>query len=215
MNKTLLFLLAVVLFLVGCANPTHVYHPLELPDANKGEIVKYENVILKVQPRSVAYELKTNGVVTLFGADRFCYDPQNDYIAIPTGPVPSLDPATDGLFFVVPKDSVTLCKNGVVKNNSYFSRNHVLKGFTIGTIAVGGFMTFGALALSPMFLLFGADVTPFILGSMGIGVVTGGAGGSLLGYGLNDRIVEDIEETCSEYFTEEELKYYLEANLCF
>ena len=220
MRLFLLFLISVFVVLTGCTNPTHTYHPLDLPDRSKGEIVKYESVKINVKSRNnFAYEAKTADSVTLFTAKHFCYDPSNDYIVVP---LKADDEFTyspkDGLFVAIPKDSVTLCKDGV-KNNSYFSRNHPLHGATIGGVIVGSLFGLGAMAMSPLFLFmsngsFNAGL--FILISTGIGASIGSAIGVTADAAMNsEKLIEDIQETCSAYYNEADLKNFLEKNLCY
>ncbi|MBR6448471.1 MAG: hypothetical protein IKS96_00760, partial [Fibrobacter sp.] len=98
---------------------------MDYPEQSKGEIVKYEGVQLKIQTESIAYESKVSDSLMLFRANRFCYDPQNKYFVFPKSKEALSDEEGEGLYFIVPKDNVTLCKNALIKNNSYFSRNHM------------------------------------------------------------------------------------------
>ena len=217
--KKILFLLASVLLLfTGCTNPTHVYHPLDYPEKSKGEVVKYEGVRIKIQTESIAYESKVSDSLMLFKTNRFCYDPQNNYFVFPKSKEALSDEEGEGLYFIVPKDNVTLCKNAEVKNNSYFARNHPLHGFTIGAAALGAAAAAGSLALAPMlfFLSGGEGIMPFVLGMTGIGVVAGGLGGLMIDSAVNAKHpVEDVKEFCQAYFNEEESEEFLNGNLCF
>ena len=216
MNKILLFLAVSVFLLSGCANPTRSYHPLELPDRNKGEVVKYEGVAPKTKFTGVAYEAKTGDSLSLFYAQRFCYDAQNDYLVFPNSADEFSYTPKDGLYLAVPRTAVKLCKDGKVKNNSFYSRNHALRGASIGAIGAGGLV---AIATFPVFLILGSlDATAasvIYLGMVGGSAVVGGGIGMLVGIMVNGSVVDEIEDACAEYFTEEELAKYLNSNLCF
>lgn len=218
MNKLLLLFVAMLWPFTGCTNPTHVYHPLELPEQGKSEIVKYEGVDLDVKSTTVAYEARTDSVTKLFSAHSFCYDPQNDYLVFPrdTSYVYEKE-ANNGYFVVVPRDSVTLCKNGQVKNNAYFWRNHLLSGFTMGFV-IGGL--FFALPYASLGLLLSAmGYTDVVAEYFLIGTGTGGAFGGLVGLGvgsIGQPIVDEIQERCSEYYdNDENLADFLEKYRCY
>ena len=216
MNKILLFLAVSVFLLSGCANPTHSYHPLELPDRNKGEIVQYEGVTPKTRLTGVAYEAKTGDSLNLFYAQRFCYDPQNDYIVLPNSADEFSYTPKDGMYLAIPRTSVKLCKDGKLKNNSYFSRHHALRGAAFGALGVGAGV---AIAFFPFYVLLSfADAsaaTLAYLSMVGISAGVGGGVGTIMGILVNGGVVDEIEDACAEYFTEEELAKYLNSNLCF
>ena len=107
-----------------------------------------------MKSNDIAYESKVSDSLMLFRANRFCYDPQNNYFVFPKSKMVSDDAESDGLYFVVPKDNVTLCKNAEVKNNSYFSRNHMLNGAVVGGIFLGAVGAVGASVMIPMMLVF-------------------------------------------------------------
>jgi len=217
--KKILFLLASVLLLfTGCTNPTHIYHPLDYPEQSKGEVVKYEDVQIKMKSRNIAYESKVSDTLMLFRANRFCYDPQNDYFVFPKSKDALSNETGDGLYFIVPKDNVTLCKNAVVKNNSYFSRNHMLNGAVVGGVFLGAVGAVGAMVMMPLFLFVsnGAGFGPLFWGATGGGAVLGSAIGFAANSAIHsEKLIEEVNETCDAYYTEEELNYYLERNLCF
>ena len=125
---------------------------------------------------------------------------------------------SDGLYFIVPRDNVTLCRNGAVKNNSYFWRNHPLHGFTMGAAVLGAAAAAGSFAMAPLlfFLSEGAGASTFIATMIGLGVVVGGTGGFLIDSAWNaGHLVDEVKESCDAYFKEEELKEFLNENLCF
>ena len=220
MRRFLLFLALFALFFTGCTNPTHVYHPLDYPEQSKGEVVKYEGVQLKMKSRKIAYESKVSDTLTLFRTNRFCYDPQNDYLVFPKDKNVSKNAESDGLYFIVPRDNVTLCRNAEVKNNSYFARNHPLHGFTIGAIVLGGVAAMGTFALTPFILFFSQGSSSgyftFIAAMTGIGAAAGGSGGFLIDSAINaGNLIEDVKESCQAYFKEDELNEFLDGNLCF
>ena len=205
-----LILLAAFLF-TGCTNPTHIYQPTEIPDKTKGENVKYEGATIKPRGTKISFESKTGDSTTIFQTNRFCYDPTNDYLVFPT------TRADEGYYLIIPKDSVTLCKDGEAWNNSYFSRNHLLRGFVIGSIIGGGIGATVGLPMAVFFSLFG-DGSAFNLifwTITGIGAGIGAATGTLVDPALHGEIVSDIQEGCPSYFTEEEQQEYLNRNLCF
>ena len=222
--RVLLFIASMFLVLTGCTNPTQKYHPLDLPEQSKGEIVKYEDVQIKTKYRSdFAFEVKTPGSadsVKFFATEHFCYDPQNRNLVVPLKDRDNsllANSPKDSLFVAIPRDSVTVCKNGV-KNNSYFSRNHALHGFTYGAVVGGSLMGLGAMAMAPFFLLlsngsFNAGL--FILSMTGIGAAGGGLVGTTFDLGLNGKVVEEVQERCSAYYTEEELEKFLDTYRCY
>lgn len=220
--RVLLLIASLFLVLTGCTtNPTQKYHPLDNPEVSKGEIVKYEGTKIKTKYWSdFAYEIKTPGsedTVKFFGATHFCYDHVNRNIVVPLKDRVSFDYPEDGLFVAIPRDSVTICKDGV-KNNSYFSRNHALHGFVIGAIVGGAFMGLGALAVSPIFLFYSEgsmNVGLLILGMTAIGAGGGGLIGTTFDLGFNGKAVDEVEERCSAYYTEEELEKFLNSHQCF
>ena len=218
MKKILLLIVSVFLLFTGCTNPTHIYHPLDYPEQSKGEVVKYEGAQIKIKWNDIAYESKVSDSLMLFRANRFCYDPQNDYFVFPKSKDALSNETGDGLYFIVPKDNVTLCKNAVVKNNSYFSRNHMVNGAVVGGAFLGAIGAVGALAMAPLFLFLsnGGSASLLIWGTTGAGVVIGSAIGFTVNSAIHsEKLIDDIKETCDAYYTEEELNYYLERNLCF
>ena len=221
--RALLFIALLFLVLTGCTNPTQKYHPFDKPEYSKGEIVKYEDAKINTRYRSdFAYEIKTPGSedsVKFYTANHFCYDPQNRNIVVPLKDRNGFEMTSpaDGLFIAIPRDSVTLCKNGV-RNNSDFARNHALHGFTYGAIVGGAIMGLGALAMAPIFLFYSegaANVGLIIVGMVGVGAGAGGLFGTTVDLGYNGKVVEEFQESCSAYFTEEELEKYLNDNLCY
>ena len=222
--RVLLFIASIFLILTGCTNPTRTYHPLDKPETSKGEIVKYENAEIKVKYRGdFAYEVKTPGSedsVMFFANHRFCYDPQNRNIVVPLKDSIGYDITTpkDGLFVAIPRDSVTLCKNGI-KNNSDFARNHALHGTVYGVIVGGAIFGLGAMAILPFFLLASQgsfNTGLFLLYSVGIGSGAGAITGLTFDTAINgEKIIEDVEERCSAYYTEEELEKFLNDNRCY
>ncbi|MBP5768000.1 MAG: hypothetical protein J6W51_02655 [Fibrobacter sp.] len=218
MKKFLLLIVSTFLLLTGCTNPTHVYHPLDYPEQSKGEVVKYEGAKIKMKSGNIAYESGVSDSLMLFRANRFCYDPQNDYFVFPKDKSVPRNAESDGLYFIVPRDNVTLCRNGAVKNNSYFWRNHPLHGFTMGAAVLGAAAAAGSFAMAPLlfFLSEGAGASTFIATMIGLGVVVGGTGGFLIDSAWNaGHLVDEVKESCDAYFKEEELKEFLNENLCF
>ena len=204
-------LLATASLFTGCANPTNIYKPTELPERTKGEYVKYEGTDIKTQGTQVAFESKTADSMTVFQTTGFCYDPKNDYIVFPT------TRADEGYYLIVPRDSVTLCKNGAARNNSLFSRNHLLRGLTIGTIIGGGIGTMLGFPMALFLSLFG-DGSAFEaiwFTFIGVGAGTGAVIGGTVDPAIHGEIVSDIQEGCPSYFTEEEQQEYLNRNLCY
>lgn len=206
-----LTLIALVFLFTGCTNPTRAHQPLETPQRSKGEIVKYEGADMKVQSTKISFESKTDDSLTMFQADRFCYDQRNDYLVFPT------NRSQEGYYLIVPKDSVTLCKNGYVRNNSHFSRNHLLRGFTIGAIIGGGIGAIAGLPMAAFIALLGdgSAFEAFWLFFTGLGTATGAATGAFVDPLIHQSFIDDIQETCPSYFTEEEQKEYLNKNLCY
>jgi len=208
---TALFLFIAALLCTACTNPTHSYHPLEQQQRSKSENVKYEGASITPHTTKISFESKTGDSLTMFAADKFCYDAQNDYLVFPT------TRADEGYYLVIPKDSVTLCKDGFVRDNSYFSRNHLLRGFVLGTIIGGGFGAMVGLPMATFFSLFG-DGSAFNLiywTITGIGAGIGATTGAVVDPVIHKEAVSDIQETCPSYFTEEEQKEYLNKNLCY
>ena len=206
------FILFIAVFLcTGCTNPTHSYHPLEQQERSKGENVKYEGATVKPRGTKISFESKMGDSLTLFAANKFCYDATNKYLVFPT------TREDEGYFLVIPKDSVTLCKNGEVRDNSLFSRNHMLRGFTIGAIIGGGIGAMAGFPTAIFFSLFG-DGSAFNLifwAITGTGAGIGAATGALVDPAIHGEVVSDIQEGCPAYFTEEEQMEYLNKNLCF
>ena len=218
MKKFLLLIVSTFLLLTGCTNPTHVYHPLDYPEQSKGEVVKYEGAKIKMKSGNIAYESGVSDSLMLFRANRFCYDLQNDYFVFPKDKSVPRNAESDGLYFIVPRDNVTLCRNGAVKNNSYFWRNHPLHGFTMGAAVLGAAAAAGSFAMAPLlfFLSEGAGASTFIATMIGLGVVVGGTGGFLIDSAWNaGHLVDEVKESCDAYFKEDELKEFLNENLCF
>ena len=218
MKKILLLIVSTFLLLTGCTNPTHVYHPLDYPEQSKGEVVKYEGAKIKMKSGNIAYESGVSDSLMLFRANRFCYDLQNDYFVFPKDKSVPRNAESDGLYFIVPRDNVTLCRNGAVKNNSYFWRNHPLHGFTMGAAVLGAAAAAGSFAMAPLlfFLSEGAGASTFIATMIGLGVVVGGTGGFLIDSAWNaGHLVDEVKESCDAYFKEDELKEFLNENLCF
>lgn len=204
-------LYAVAFLFTGCANPTNIYKPTELPERTKGEYVQYKGADIKTNGTQVAFESKTGDSMTVFQTTGFCYDPKYDYIVFPT------TRADEGYYLIVPRDSVTLCKNGAARNNSLFSRNHLLRGLTLGLIIGGGI---GAIAGFPVatfaaLLGDGSAFDVFFLGTVALGAGTGAVIGGTVDPAVHGEIVSDIQEGCPSYFTEEEQQEYLNKNLCY
>ncbi len=204
-------LYAVAFLFTGCANPTNIYKPTELPERTKGEYVQYKGADIKTKGTQVAFESKTGDGMTVFQTTGFCYDPINDYIVFPT------TRADEGYYLIVPRDSVTLCKNGAARNNSLFSRNHLLRGLTLGTIIGGGIGTMLGIPMALFLSLFGDgsafEVIWFTF--IGVGAGTGAVIGGTVDPAIHGEIVSDIQEGCPSYFTEEEEQEYLNKNLCY
>lgn len=208
---TTLFLFIAALLCTACTNPTHSYHPLEQQERSKGENVKYEGATITPRGTKISFESRVGDSITMFAADKFCYDAQNDYLVFPTSR------ANEGYYLVIPKDSVTLCKDGFVRDNSYFSRNHLLRGLVIGGLIGGGI---GAIAGFPMavFLSLFGDGSAFNLffwTFTGVGAGIGATTGAVVDPAIHKEAVSDIQEACPSYFTEEEQKEYLNKNLCY
>ena len=208
---TTLFLFIATLLCTACSNPTHTYHPTKLQERSKGEYVKYEGVTLKPQPTKISFESKVGDSLTMFAADQFCYDQKNDYLVFPT------TRADEGYYMIIPRDSVTLCKNGYVRDNSYFSRNHLLRGFTLGALIGGGI---GALTSLPVLAIIailgdGTVVSSFFWTFTGVGAGIGATTGAIVDPAIHKTAIDGIHETCPSYFTEEEQKEYLNNNPCF
>ena len=204
-------LYAVAFLFTGCANPTHSYLPTDIPERSKGEYVKYEGVKIKPQGTRVSFESKMGDSLTMFQTTGFCYDPRNDYLVFPTSR------SNEGYYMIIPTDSVTLCKNGEVWNNSYFSRNHLLRGLTIGLIIGGGIGAIGGFPAAAFAAILG-DGSAF--STVFWGMTTLGAGiGAIIGGTVDPTIhqsfVDDIKFGCPSYYTEEELQEYLNKNLCY
>lgn len=225
--KRLLFLLFLFfLLLTGCANPTEsrIYHPLDKPKKSKAEVVKYEGVIPKTQSRELAYESRTETDTTLFMIDRFCYDPQNDYIVLPSAQGYSTDrwfyddSLNKGLFTIIPKDSITICKKGF-KNNSYLSRNHPLHGIVWGALTGGIVLGFSGLAggwIAALMAQDGAVWGQMIAFGAAIGAGIGASIGLLVDGAPNmDNPVDDEAYRCDEYLSESELVALLNDNKCY
>lgn len=200
----LIICLMLVVFVVGCVNPTHTYHPSKMPDRSKGELIEYDGAEILTWPTRIAYEAETDDSVTLFVADKFCYDARNDYIVFPRSGVEYSE--REELYLAVPIDSVVLCKNGVIKDNSYFVRNEMLYNVTLGALAFGGFFTIGAGTL--VFLI---KDTGSLLGFIGLGATIGGLFGAL----VSNATVHEIEDVCEDYYTEEEMREFLYNNSCY
>ena len=204
-------LYAVAFLFTGCANPTHSYLPTDIPERSKGEYVKYEGVKMQPQGTRISFESKMGDSLTMFQTTGFCYDPKNDYIVFPT------TRADEGYYLIVPRDSVTLCKNGAARNNSLFSRNHLLRGLTIGTIIGGGIGTMLGIPMALFLSLFG-DGSAFEaiwFTFIGVGAGTGAVIGGTVDPAIHGEIVSDIQEGCPSYYTEEEQQEYLNRNLCY
>ena len=223
--RVLLLIVSLFLVLTGCTNPTQKYHPLDNPEISKGEIVKYEGTEIKTKSKSdFAYEIKTPGSkdsVKFFGTAHFCYDHVNRNIVVPLKDRDESFPITpypkDGLFVAIPRDSVTICKDGI-HNNSYFARNHALHGFTYGALVGGTLMGLAAIGVAPILLFYSEGAFNFgifFLGMTGIGAGAGGLIGTTFDMGFNGKAVNDFEERCSAYYTEEELEKFLNSHQCF
>lgn len=84
---------ALFFLLVGCASSsnapkdygTTIYHP---------------------------YVTYTGNDANLFMSNEFCYDKQNDYFVFPKKQETPLTGNADSLYVIVPRDSITLCKDG-------------------------------------------------------------------------------------------------------
>ena len=211
-----LFIIAVALYAVaflftGCANPTHSYLPTDIPERSKGEYVKYEGVKMQPQGTRISFESKMGDSLTMFQTTGFCYDPQNDYLVFPTSR------SGEGYYIIIPTDSVTLCKNGEVWNNSYFSRNHLLRGIVIGGILGGGIGAFAGFPMAAIFSLMGDGSNFGLLWGLFAGSVAtiGAATGAIVDPAIHQSFVDDIKFGCPSYYTEEELQEYLNKNLCY
>ena len=53
------------------------------------------------------------------------------------------------------------------------------------------------------------------VGMTGIGAGGGGLIGTTFDMGFNGKAVEEVEERCSAYYTEEELEKFLNSHQCF
>jgi hypothetical protein len=72
--------------------------------------------------------------------------------------------------------------------------------------------------MAPIFLFYSegaANVGLLIAGMVGIGAGVGGLIGTTADLAVNGKAVEEFQESCSAYFTEEELEKYLNDNLCY
>lgn len=223
MKRLLLLLSALLLLFTGCANPTvsRIHHPLDMPEKSKTEIVKYEGVTPKTISRSISYESRTEADTTLFTSRRFCYDPQNDYVVIPNvqdsivGSFLYSDSLNKGLYRVIPKDSITICK-GDFKNNSYFSRNHALHGLGMGALCGGMFGGLVGIGGGAIFILTGGDWGAFILISAGVSAAIGAPIGLVAeGVANSGKPVDDVEYRCDAYYSEGELLDFLNKNRCY
>lgn len=222
--KKFLVIASLFLLFTGCANPTisRIHHPLDKPEKSRAETVKYEGITPKTISRELSFESRTDVDTTLFSADRFCYDPQNDYVVIPKARDVAAwqydESLNGGLYVVIPKDSITMCKDGF-KNNSYFSRNHALHGLVIGAVVGGGLGAIIGVAGGWMVAFMAQDggvYGSFILASTAIGAVLSAPIG-LFADGISNagHGIEDIEYRCSSYFTESELISFLNNNRCY
>ena len=216
LKQRLLSLVAVVLLataslFTGCANPTNIYKPTELPERTKGEYVKYEGTEIKTKGTQVAFESKTADSMTVYQTTGFCYDQKNDYIVFPT------TRADEGYYLIIPRDSVTLCKNGAARDNSLFSRNHLLRGLTLGLIIGGGIGAMAGLPVATFAAILGdgSAFNVFFWGTVALGAGTGAVIGGTVDPAVHGEIVSDIQEGCPSYFTEEEQQEYLNRNLCY
>ena len=212
-----LLLVAVIMFLAGCTDPTHKYRPVELPDRSKGEVVKYEGVSLKTRSNDIAFEAKTADSVTLYYSRIFCYDRENDYLVFPKTQDVMEYTSKDGLYMVVPRDSVTLCKNAEIKNNSYFVRNRALLGFASGATILGLMSMMAGVPIVAIAGIMGdgSGLATIYWTLVGTSAAIGGLLGTSVAVGVNGEVVADVQETCSAYYTEEEMKKFLENNLCY
>ncbi|WP_407449381.1 hypothetical protein [Fibrobacter sp.] len=198
--------------LVGCADPTHIYHPLEVPEKTKGEYVKYEGVKLKERNKTLAFEIRDGDTTSLFSAEKFCYDKLNDYVVFPTSR------ANEGYYLIVPRDSINICKKGKIRNNSEFSRNHVLHGLVVGAIVVGGAGAVGGLLISPFILVLSngsANMGAIILTFAGAGMVLGGVTGAAFEPLIKQERYEEIQYSCSAYYDNKHLEKFLNKNSCY
>ena len=204
-------LLAIAFLFTGCTNPTHIYKPTEVPEKTKGEYVKYEGVTVKTKGTQVAFESKTADSMTVFQTTGFCYDPKNDYVVFPT------NRSEEGYYLIIPRDSVTLCKNGAARDNSLFSRNHLLRGLTLGLIIGGGIGAIAGLPVATFAALLGdgSAFNVFFWGTVALVAGTGAVIGGTVDPAVHGEIVSDIQEGCPSYFTEEEQQEYLNRNLCY
>lgn len=204
-------LYAVAFLFTGCANPTHSYLPTDIPERSKGEYVKYEGVKMQPQGTRISFESKMGDSLTMFQTTGFCYDPKNDYIVFPT------TRADEGYYLIIPRDSVTLCKNGAARDNSLFSRNHLLRGLTLGLIIGGGIGAIAGLPVATFAAILGdgSAFNVFFWGTVALGAGTGAVIGGTVDPAVHGEIVSDIQEGCPSYFTEEEQQEYLNKNLCY
>lgn len=223
MKIHILIFAALFFLLAGCTNApstnkdygTPIYHPQEQPEKSHSEIVKYDNITPKMHSTPLTYETFTGGTINLFASNEFCYDKQNDYFVIPKKQDTSITSTGDSLFVIIPRNSITLCKDGA-NDTTFAARNRALKGFTIGTIS--GAITFAVISIPLAAILsgFAGEASAFwqmelIAGALGAG--TGGVIGAIIGA----VVTEDPRIGCKSYYhtNPKELEALLEQNRCY
>ena len=206
----------VNLLLIGCASSTIVHPSVDLfTEANATVSIDSTIPFLTESNSEIVFQYNKDREQSFFLAEEFCYDRFQNELWFRS--INSTE------YFALPKESVTICKDGKIKDNSYVNRNKILRyaitGAKIpaGAVFVVGLGVFvvvsaaeeedaaGIVALSTFLIAAGVAIPGAIIGFTAgfFSVVMSG-----------EEISTDIKHECQDYYTPEEEIIYLKEFSC-
>lgn len=201
--KNVFFLIFVLMssFFIGCTNPTHIHQASTLlPEASLEATIDTSISFLSTVDKPIVFEMKLNSQVSLFSAEEFCYDEAQNSMWFRS------NESTE--YFAIPKDSITICLKGNVKDNSYVSRNKILRYTKNGAIYPAALIWLvGASIAAAMEEEDGDDsseefflVTSILaLGAIPVGASIGALSGVLSWLFSGDaNVTSEIEDKCED-----------------
>jgi hypothetical protein len=214
----LLFSLWTVnLLFIGCANPTIARPSVDLyTEANTTVSIDSTIPFLTESNSEIVFQYTKNGKKTLFFAEEFCYDRfQNDIW---------LRSKNSTEYFALPKESITICKDGKIIDNSYANRNKLLRYAASGAKISSGIVLIVGLGIFTVVAESDEDeddaglIALFTFASAAVVSIPGAVIGFTAGFFSvvmsGEEITAEIKNECRDYYTPEEEKTYLSEFSC-